>query len=159
MLKIGDQLPEITFQLLNDEGGTTPTTHDLFANRKVVLFAVPGAFTPTCSNAHLPGFVANSAEIKSKGVDSIICLSVNDSFVMKAWGEANNVGDIVMLADGAAAFTKAIGLDMETGDFGGTRSKRYSMLVDNGVVIHLNVEPPQGGLDVSSAEVMLTQIR
>ncbi len=157
MIKVGDKLPSVSFQLLTADGASNPTTEELFSGKKVVLFAVPGAFTPTCSEAHLPGFVVNADKIKAKGVDSIICLSVNDSFVMKAWGEANNAEDIIMLADGGAAFTKAIGLQMETGDFGGLRSQRYSMIVDDGVVTHLNVEQPKQ-FEASTADVILTQI-
>ncbi len=157
MIKVGDKLPDVSFQLLTADGASNPTTEELFAGKKVVLFAVPGAFTPTCSEAHLPGFVVNADKIKAKGVDSIICLSVNDSFVMKAWGEANNAEDLIMLADGGAAFTKAIGLQMETGDFGGVRSQRYSMIVENGVVTHLNVEQPKQ-FEVSTAEVILQQL-
>lgn len=157
MIKVGDQLPDVTFQLMNSEGSSTPSTNDIFANKKVVVFAVPGAFTPTCSQAHLPGFVVQANAIKEQEVDAIVCLSVNDSFVMKAWGEASNAEDLIMLADGGAAFTKAIGLDMETGDFGGVRSQRYSMIVDNGKVTHLNVEQPKQ-FEVSTAEVILSQL-
>jgi peroxiredoxin len=157
MIKVGDKLPHATFQLHTKDGALNPTTEELFSGKKVVLFAVPGAFTPTCSQAHLPGFVVNADKIKAKGVDSIICLSVNDAFVMKAWGEANNAEDIIMLADGGAAFTKAIGLEMDTGDFGGVRSQRYSMIVEDGVVTHLNVEQPKQ-FEVSTAEVILQQL-
>lgn len=114
---------------------------------------MPGAFTPTCSESHLPGFITLADQLFTKGVDSIICLSVNDAFVMKAWGASQNAEHIVMLADGDAAFTKAIGLDKETGVFGGTRSKRYAMIVDNGVVTHLNIEAEKQ-FKVSKAEVM-----
>ena len=157
MIKVGEKLPEVSFQLLDSTGSSTPTTADLFAGKKVVVFALPGAFTPTCSASHLPGFVVNADQIKAKGVAAIICLSVNDSFVMKAWGEASNAEEITMLADGGAAFTKAIGLDVDTGDFGGVRSRRYSMIVDDGVVTHLNIEEPQQ-FEVSTAEVILTQL-
>lgn len=154
MIKIGDSLPSVSFSLLTAEGASNPTTADIFAGKKVVLFAVPGAFTPTCSASHLPGYVVNADTIKAKGVDSIVCLSVNDSFVMKAWGDASNAENIVMLADGGAAFSKAIGLQMETGDFGGVRSQRYAMVVDNGVVTQLNVEEA-GAFEVSAAEAIL----
>ena len=153
MINVGDSLPEATFSLLTDEGMTNPTTADLFGGKKVVLFAVPGAFTPTCSAAHLPGFVVKADEFKAKGVDSIICLAVNDAFVMKSWGDASNAEAITMLADGGGAFTKAIDLGMETGDFGGFRSQRYAMVVDNGVVSALNVEEA-GAFEVSSAEAV-----
>ena len=119
MIKNGDKLPDASFQLLTEEGMQNLSTDDLFAGKKVVLFAVPGAFTPTCSEAHLPGYVVNADKLKAKGVDSIICLAVNDAFVMNAWGEAQNAEEIMMLADGNGAFTKAIGLDMDTGAFGG----------------------------------------
>ncbi|PAJ73429.1 peroxiredoxin [Pseudoalteromonas sp. NBT06-2] len=153
MIQVGDLLPNVTFNLLTDHGMTTPNTADLFADKKVALFAVPGAFTPTCSESHLPGFITLADQLFTKGVDSIICLSVNDAFVMKAWGASQNAEHIVMLADGDAAFTKAIGLDKETGVFGGTRSKRYAMIVDNGVVTHLNIEAEKQ-FKVSKAEVM-----
>ncbi|UZE96213.1 peroxiredoxin [Alkalimarinus alittae] len=154
MIKNGDKLPEVNFQLLTKDGMQNPTTSDLFAGKKVVLFAVPGAFTPTCSEAHLPGYVVNADKLKEKGVDSIICLAVNDAFVMGAWGKAQNAEELIMLADGDGAFTKSIGLEMDTGTFGGTRSQRYSMLVDDGVVKQLNVEQPKQ-FEVSKAEVML----
>ena len=125
MIQVGDSLPNATFTLLTSEGASEPTTADLFDGKKVVMFAVPGAFTPTCSEAHLPGFVVAADELKAKGVDSIICLSVNDKFVMKSWGEASNAENIIMLADGGAAFTKAAGLEMDTADFGGVRSRRH----------------------------------
>jgi len=154
MIKNGDKLPDASFQLLTEEGMQNLSTDDLFAGKKVVLFAVPGAFTPTCSEAHLPGYVVNADKLKAKGVDSIICLAVNDAFVMNAWGKAQNAEEIIMLADGNGAFTKAIGLDMDTGAFGGIRSQRYSILVDDGVVKQLNVEQPKQ-FEVSKAEVML----
>jgi peroxiredoxin len=153
MIKVGDSLPENTFSLLTDDGMTNPTTEELFSGKKVVVFAVPGAFTPTCSASHLPGFVVKADDIKAKGVDSIICLSVNDAFVMKSWGDASNAEAITMLADGGGSFTKAIGLEMETGDFGGLRSQRYAMIVDDGVVTALNVEEA-GAFEVSSAEAI-----
>jgi peroxiredoxin len=131
----------------------------LFAGKTVALFAVPGAFTPTCSAKHLPGFKDHAADLKAKGVDTIACLSVNDAFVMKAWGENQGVGDdVLMLADGNGDFTRAVGLDMDAGRFGmGQRSQRYSMIVKDGTVSELNVE--QGGeFRVSSAEYMLAQL-
>lgn len=131
--------------------------NELFANKKVVLFAVPGAFTPTCSEAHLPGFVTLADKIKAKGVDMIACVSVNDAFVMKSWGEAQNASEIRMLADGDASFTKALGLEMDTEGFGGIRSKRYSMVIDNGVVSQVNVEPPNQ-FEASSAETLLENL-
>ncbi|MDM7859194.1 peroxiredoxin [Alteromonas sp. ASW11-36] len=154
MLKVGSQLPEKTFSLLQDGEMKNPTTTDLFAGKKVAFFAVPGAFTPTCSAAHLPGYVALADQFQAKGVDSIICLSVNDAFVMDAWGKAQNAEHLVMLADGNAGFTTAAGMDMDTDAFGGVRSVRYSMLVDDGVVTALNVEAP-GKFEVSDAETLL----
>tara|TARA_B100001971_G_C18078788_1_gene477122 strand:- start:510 stop:923 length:414 start_codon:yes stop_codon:yes gene_type:complete len=136
---------------------TSPHTNELFSGKRVVLFAVPGAFTPTCSEAHLPGYVALADKIKAKGIDSIICLSVNDAYVMDAWGKSSNADEILMVADGNAFFTKSIGLDMNTSDFGGIRSVRYSMLVEDGEVVKLNVEDP-GRFTVSDAETMLKSL-
>ncbi len=156
-IQIGDRLPSIQLQ-----EGTPGTTHDmaeLFAGKKGIIFAVPGAFTPGCSNTHLPGFVADADAIKAKGIDLIVCISVNDAFVMSAWGENQNVGDkILMLADPAAEYTKAIGLEVEAGALGGTRSKRYSMLIEDGVVKTLNLEPDGFGITCSTANTILDQI-
>jgi len=135
----------------------TVTTEDLFAGKKVVMFAVPGAFTPTCSNTHLPGYVVKFDDFKQKGVDTVICLSVNDAFVMDAWGKNSNAENLIMLADGAGDFSKAIGLDAETGIFGGVRSRRYAMIVNDGIIEHLNVEEPKE-FKVSDAETMLNQL-
>ncbi len=158
MIQVGSSLPEVTFGYIDAEGKTTnPHTNDLFNNKRVVVFAVPGAFTPTCSEAHLPGYVALADKIKAKGVDTIICLSVNDAYVMDAWGKSANAEDIMMLADGNGHFTRRIGLDMDTSDFGGVRSMRYSMLVEDGEVAKLNVEDP-GRFDVSDAETMLKSL-
>lgn len=154
MIEVGAVLPEATFSMLTDGDMKNPLTKDLFAGKKVVLFAVPGAFTPTCSQAHLPGYVAMADKFKDKGVDSIICVSVNDAFVMHAWGESQNAEHIAMVGDGNGSFSKLIGLDMNTDTFGGIRSQRYSMLVDDGVVKALNVEGP-GKFEVSDAETML----
>jgi peroxiredoxin len=154
MIKQGDKLPDASFQHLTSDGMGNPTTTELFAGKKVILFAVPGAFTPTCSETHLPGYVVNTDKLKAKGVDSIICLAVNDAFVMKAWGDAQNADEVIMLADGDAGFTKALGLDMDTAAFGGIRSQRYAMLVDDGVVTQLNIEQPKQ-FKVSKAETML----
>jgi peroxiredoxin len=154
MINIGDTLPDVTFSLRQNGEGSNPTTGELFGGKKVVLFAVPGAFTPTCSNAHLPGYIALADKFSDKGIDSIICLSVNDAFVMEAWGQSQNAEHIMMLADGGAEFTQAVGLAKETGTFGGPRSVRYSMLVDNGVVKVLNIEAP-GKFEVSDAQSML----
>jgi peroxiredoxin len=155
MIKVGDKLPEVTFSLRKNGEASNPTTNELFAGKKVVLFAVPGAFTPTCSNTHLPGYISVADKLHAKGVNDIICLSVNDAFVMSAWGGATQNADaITMLADGGAEFTQAIGLEKQTATFGGVRSQRYSMLVDDGVVTALNVEPA-GKFEVSDAETML----
>jgi glutaredoxin/glutathione-dependent peroxiredoxin len=157
MIKTGDKLPEVSFSQLTKEGVMNPTTSQIFANKKVVLFAVPGAFTPTCSAAHLPGYITLADQIKAKGVDAIVCTAVNDAFVMNAWAKSQNAEEIVFLADGGAAFHKAIGLTMDTGDFGGVRSQRYAMMVENGVVTLLNVEAPKT-FEVSKAEVILAAL-
>ncbi|MEN8721347.1 MAG: peroxiredoxin [Alphaproteobacteria bacterium] len=156
-IKVGDKLPEATLMEMTDKGPAPVPSADFFAGKKVVLFALPGAFTPTCSNQHLPGFVKNADALKAKGVDEIACLSVNDAFVMGAWGNEQNAGDAVrMLADGNADFTKAVGLEMDGSSFGmGTRSLRYSMLVDDGVLKTLNIESNPGGAEESGAEKML----
>ena len=135
------------------------TTDEIFAGKKVALFAVPGAFTPTCSARHLPGFKDHLADFRAKGVDTVACVSVNDAFVMKAWGESQSVlGDILMLGDGNGAFTKAVGLEMDASGFGmGARSQRYSMIVEDGVVKELNIEAP-GEFKVSAADYMLAQL-
>jgi peroxiredoxin len=157
MIKVGDKLPEVTFSLRKNGEASNPTTSELFAGKKVVLFAVPGAFTPTCSNTHLPGYISVADKLHAKGVNDIICLSVNDAFVMSAWGATQNADAINMLADGGAEFTQAIGLEKQTATFGGVRSQRYSMLVDDGVVTALNVEPA-GKFEVSDAETMLNSL-
>jgi glutaredoxin/glutathione-dependent peroxiredoxin len=159
MINVGEKLPEASFVAATKDGPKPMTASEVFDGKTVALFAVPGAFTPTCSVKHLPGFRDKAAEFRAKGVDRIVCTSVNDAFVMGAWGKDQNVGDdILMLADGNGAFAKALGLDMDASGFGmGSRSKRYSMLVQNGVVKELNVE--QGGeFKVSAAEYLLGQI-
>jgi peroxiredoxin len=158
-IKVGDKLPEATFTTMGPEGPKPVTTSELTAGKTVALFAVPGAFTPTCSAKHLPGFKQKAAELKKKGVDAIACVSVNDVFVMAAWGNDQGVGaDVVMLADGNGDFTKKVGLELDASRFGmGPRSQRYSMIVKDGVVKELNVE--EGGeFRVSSAEYMLEQL-
>jgi len=157
-IKAGDTLPDATFMTPGPEGPRPITSAELFKGKTVALFAVPGAFTPTCSAKHVPGFKANAAELRAKGVDTIACVSVNDVFVMKAWGADQGVGeDIVMLADGNGDFTKALGLEMDGSKFGmGLRSQRYSMIVKDGVVTTLNVEAG-GEFKVSSADYMLAQ--
>ena len=158
-LKVGDTIPSATFMTFGPDGPRPITSDELFKGKTVALFAVPGAFTPTCSAKHLPGFKSKAAELKAKGVDTIACVSVNDVFVMKAWGENQGVGeDVLMLADGNGDFTKTVGLDMDASRFGmGPRSQRYSLIAKDGVVKELNVE--QGGeFKVSSAEYMLAQL-
>lgn len=158
-IKIGDRLPDATFMTFTAEGPKPVTTAEVFGGKTVALFAVPGAFTPTCSARHLPGYVEDAAALKAKGVDQIACVSVNDMFVMKAWGEAQQVGDsVLMLADGNGDFTKSLGLVMDGSKFGlGERSQRYSMVVKDGVVDKLNVEAgPE--LRVSAADYMLEQL-
>ena len=154
-IAVGDTLPECTMMVMGEKGPEPVTTEALFTGKKVVLFAVPGAFTPGCSMTHLPGFVANADKIKAKGVDSIICMSVNDAFVMDAWGKTQNAEELIMLADGNGEFTAKLGLELDGSGFGlGQRSQRFAMIVDNGVVSHLNVEEGPG-IDVSSAETMM----
>ena len=157
MIEVGGTLPEAVFSILENGEIKNPHTGTLFSDKKVVLFAVPGAFTPTCSAAHLPGYVALADKIKAKGVDAIICISVNDAFVMDAWGRSQNADEIMMLADGNGSFSQLIGLDMDTDAFGGIRSIRYSMIVEDGVVRALNVEDP-GRFEVSDAETILKQL-
>ena len=155
-IKVGDRVPTASLKHMTADGMQTITTDQLFKGKKVVLFALPGAFTPTCSAKHLPGFVQNADTIKGKGVDTIACLSVNDAFVMNAWGKDQKVGDkVMMLADGNADFSKAVGLTMDGTGYGmGTRAQRYAMVVQDGVVKALNVEAP-GAFEVSSAESIL----
>ena len=159
-VSVGDQLPEATFTTMTSEGPTPMTTKDLTSGRKVVLFAVPGAFTPTCHMKHLPGFIANADALKGKGVDTIACVAVNDVFVMEAWAkQSGHDGKIMFLADGNADFTRAIGLDLDASGFGmGTRSHRYAMIIDDGRVTSLNVEPQAGQAEVSSAEAILAEL-
>lgn len=158
-IKVGDKLPEATFSVMKDGKPGSMSVNELTAGKKVALFAVPGAFTPTCSARHLPGYTEKAAEFRAKGVDAIACVSVNDVFVMNAWGKDQKVGeDVVMLADGNGAFAKAVGLEMDGSKFGmGSRSQRYSMIVEDGVVKQLNVEKP-GEFDVSSADYMMGQL-
>lgn len=158
-IQVGDKLPSATLTTMTAEGPKPLTTSELCEGKKVVLFAVPGAFTPTCSVQHLPGFLENAQSFKDKGVDTVACVSVNDPFVMGAWGKDREVGEnLVMLSDGNGDFTAAIGLEMDGSGFGlGTRSQRYAMIIDDGVVSTLNVESGPG-LDVSSAETILSEL-
>ena len=154
----GDRLPEATLHTMRDGRPTAVTTSELFSGKKVVMFAVPGAFTPTCSEAHLPGYVVQADAIKAKGIDDIICVAVNDAFVMGAWGKAGNADALTMVGDGNGDFTKAIGLEMDGSGFGlGTRSQRYAMVIEDGVVNTLAVDAG-GLLDVSSAESILKNL-
>ena len=158
-IKVGDKVPAATFTTFGPDGPKPLTTDELFKGKTVGLFAVPGAFTPTCSAKHLPGFKKHAAELKAKGVDTIACVSVNDVFVMKAWGKDQGITDeVLMLADGNGDFTKAIGLELDGSKFGmGQRSQRYSLIAKDGVVTQLNVE--QGGeFKVSSAEYLLEHL-
>ena len=159
MIKAGDRMPAGTFTLVTKDGPQKVSAEEFFKGRKVVLFSVPGAFTPTCDAKHLPGFVEKAADIKGKGVDAIACMAVNDAFVMKAWGKAQNTdGNVEMIADGNAEYTKALGLEMDASGFGmGIRGQRFSLFVDDGVVKQVNVEQ-KGEFKVSSAEHVLTQL-
>jgi peroxiredoxin len=158
-IKVGDKVPSATLMQMKGGAPQPLKTDDLFSGKKVVVFALPGAFTPTCSAKHLPGFVQHADDFKKKGVDAIACISVNDAFVMGAWGENQSVGDkVLMLADGNGDFTRALGLEFDGSKFGmGKRSQRFAMIVDNGVVTHLDVEEP-GAFSVSSAEHVLQQL-
>jgi len=155
-IKVGDKVPSAKLRIMSAEGPKEISTDEIFKGKKVVLFAVPGAFTPTCSAKHLPGFVQNASAIKAKGVDTIACLAVNDAFVMGAWGKAQGTDDkVMMLADGNGSFTKELGLEMDGSAVGlGTRSQRYAMVVQDGVVKTLNVEAPRA-FEVSSAEAIM----
>ena len=156
-IKVGDKIPAGMFTIMGAEGPTGISTSEIFEGKKVVLFAVPGAFTPTCSVSHLPGFVVHVDDIKAKGVDIVACMSVNDVFVVDAWGKASNAEHLLMLADGNADFTTAIGLTLDGTGFGmGTRSQRFAMIVDDGVVSLLNVD--QAALEGSSAEAILAAL-
>ena len=157
-IQVGDRLPDVPITIAAAEGPQPTTTSDFFKGKRVALFAVPGAFTPTCSARHLPSYVDKASELKGKGVDEIACISVNDPFVMAAWNQRDGSADITMLADGNGEFAEATGLGMDAGKFGmGKRSQRYSMIVDDGVVEQLNVEAP-GEYRASSAEHLLDQL-
>ncbi len=155
-IQIGEKIPNVTISTMTSDGAKDMNTDEIFAAKKVVMFALPGAFTPTCSAAHLPGYVEHHDAIKAKGVDTIGCLSVNDAFVMGAWGEAHNVGDkVLMIADGSASFTQALGLELDlTARNFGLRSQRYALIAEDGVVTHLNIEEA-GKFAVSDAETLL----
>ena len=158
-IQVGDKIPDATLKVAASDGIRDASTAELFGGRKVVLFAVPGAFTPTCSAKHLPGYVQNAATLRARGVDAIVCLAGNDAFVMDAWGKHQGVGDaVVMAADGNGDFTRALGLELDATRFGmGRRSQRFAMVVEDGVVRKLAVEAP-GKLEVSSAEAILRDL-
>ena len=159
-IKVGDKVPSATLRYLSPEGPKEITTDELFRGKKVALFAVPGAFTPTCSQRHLPGYVEKAADLKGKGIDTIACVAVNDVFVMDAWGKSQNCGDkVMMLADGSGEFAKALGMELDMRSRGlGVRSQRYSMLVDNGTVKSLNLEAQPGQVEASGADAMLKSL-
>ncbi len=158
-IQVGDSIPSATLNIMTADGPSAITTDDIFKGKTVALFGVPGAFTPTCSAQHLPGFVANADALKAKGVDSIVCLAVNDVFVMGAWGKDRNVGDkVTLVADGSAAFTKAAGLELDLTERGlGLRCQRFSMVVDDGVVKSLSIDAA-GTFEATSAEKILEQL-
>ena len=160
MIKVGDELPEATLRKLGRDGIDEVTTADFFKGRKVALIGVPGAYTPTCSNEHLPGFVDKAKQFQDNGVDEVACVSVNDPFVLKAWGEHSNVGDkVTLLSDGNAELTQKMGLEFDGSGAGlGTRSKRFAMLVDDGVVKALNVEDSPGSVEVTGADKLLAEL-
>jgi peroxiredoxin len=157
-IQVGDKIPDVPLAIAAPDGPKPTTSGEYFKGKRIALFAVPGAFTPTCSARHLPSYVDKAGELKAKGVDEIACVSVNDPFVMAAWGERDGSSDITMLADGNGQFAEAVGLEMDASGFGmGKRSQRYSMLVNDGIVEQVNVEGP-GEYRASSAEHMLEQI-
>ncbi|WP_209347432.1 peroxiredoxin [Pontixanthobacter sp. CEM42] len=157
-ISVGDKLPDVKLAKATAEGPEAVQSSDYFAGKKVALFSVPGAYTPTCSARHLPGYVEKAEELKAKGVDEIACTAVNDAFVLGAWQGANDASDVTMLADGNGEFAQAVGLSMDGSGFGlGQRGQRFSMIVNDGVVEQLNVEAP-GDFSVSSAEHMLGQL-
>jgi len=158
-IQVGERMPEGSFGVMTADGPSMMTTGELFSGKKVVLFAVPGAFTPTCSARHLPGYVEQAHAIRARGVDTIACMSVNDVFVMGAWGKDRGVGDsVLMLADGNGDYARALGLELDASGFGmGSRCQRFAVVVDDGVVTSLHVEEP-GQFSVSSAEAVLEQL-
>lgn len=157
-VQVGDNVPDATVKVMTETGPQDLSTSDIFSGKKVVLFALPGAYTPTCSAAHLPGFVVNADKIKEKGVDSIVCLSVNDPFVMASWGAEKNAEELIMAADWNSDFTSAMGLEMDGSAYGlGKRSQRYSMIAENGVITALNVEEGPS-FEVSTADKILESL-
>jgi peroxiredoxin len=160
VIAVGDRLPDATFRVMTPDGPVTRNVDDIFAGKRVVLFAVPGAFTPTCSNSHLPGFLANIDGFKAKGIDAVACTAVNDVFVLDAWAKSTGASDkVTFLSDGNGLFARALGLEHDGTPSGlGTRSKRYAMLVEDGVVKALNVEDVAGKAEKSAADVLLAAI-
>jgi peroxiredoxin len=157
-IQIGDTIPEATLGLMKDGRPGSISTSEVFGGKRVVLFAVPGAFTPTCSARHLPGYIENFDAFAAEGIDTVACMAVNDVFVMGAWGKSAGAGDILMLADGNGDFTRTLGLEMDARDFGmGQRSQRFALVAENGVVKHLFVEPP-GEFGVSGADHVLAKL-
>ena len=157
-IQVGDKVPSVNFKHMTADGPADISSDEVFSGKKVVFFAVPGAFTPGCSLTHLPGFVVNADALKAKGADTIACMSVNDAFVMGAWGQNQNAEEILMLADGNGDFTSAIGLELDASGFGmGKRAQRFGMIVEDGILTYLGVEAP-GEIKVSSAETMLEQL-
>jgi len=157
-IQVGDKVPSVNFKHMTADGPADISSDEVFSGKKVVFFAVPGAFTPGCSLTHLPGFVVNAEALKAKGADTIACMSVNDAFVMGAWGQNQNAEEILMLADGNGDFTSAIGFELDASGFGmGKRAQRFGMIVEDGMVTYLGVEAP-GEIKASSAETMLEQL-
>lgn len=157
-IQVGDKIPSTTLKTMGPDGPKNITTDEIFTGKKVVLFAVPGAFTPTCTMAHLPGFVVNVDNLRAKGVDTVACMAVNDVFVMDAWGKSQNAENILMLADGNGEFTQSLGLELDASGHGmGKRSKRFAMVINNGVVEQVNID--EKGLDISSAESVLAALQ
>jgi peroxiredoxin len=158
-IKVGERAPAGQFKVMSENGPRDLSTGELFNGKRVVLFSVPGAFTPTCSAKHLPGYLSLAAQLRAKGIDTIACMAVNDVFVMSAWGKASNVGEnVLMLADGNGDYARALGLELDAKGHGmGTRGQRFAMVVDNGVVTHLNIEAP-GQFKVSAAEAVLAAL-
>ena len=156
-IKVGDKIPDGTFKIMGEQGPRDITTNEIFGGKKVAFFAVPGAFTPGCSMTHLPGFIIYADKLKAKGINSIVCVAVNDAFVMDAWKRSQNAEEIDFIADGNGTFTKAIGMELDGSGFGlGLRSKRYAMIVDNGVVTYLGLDDK--GIEKSAAEAVLENL-
>ena len=154
-LKVGDRVPSCMVGTMTADGPDVKSTDDVFKGKKVALFGLPGAFTKTCSSLHMPGFIYNAEKFREKGVDTIACMSVNDAFVMGAWGKDQNADELLMLADGNAELTKALGLEMDGSGFGmGTRCKRMAMIVDDGVVSHFAIEPPGGIVETAADKIL-----